>query len=488
MKRLVHIILILFYSNYFFGQCNIDFGSTANKLSGIRDLGSLDVVHNTSTSSERTWTQSFNIWDETANPPDCTTSGGADDITMEFNILTIADAYGGSTMNEFAGVTHDVTYQSTGLRGTTVLGAVVGNCTSTGDYRGYSIKVNFAAHVDISASEFAVRYSSGNTAGTAFESSAIQFLDENGDPFGTATYQGYYTQAAIVAACPSTTIPGSVRSTPWLLSGSGVFAAQSTATTQPASGPNYCSSINGSNGPDDGSPKTVTATSTGISGTTKIGGFIFTSYLEDIRAQINDNTCTSTSTSFTSTLNGFNVTVSPFSIDLVSFEVNNTGKTNVLKWTTASEKDNEGFEIERSRDGYQFETIGFVAGNLNSSTLQYYQFIDENLVENRYYYRLKAIDKFGNTDFSEIRTVSTKLENKLFIQPTLVTDWLEINTNSTTNGKIILNDINGATLNQIEVEKDSQFKMNVSDLVSGIYFIHFVDELGNHTSQKFIKN
>jgi len=488
MKRLVHIILILFYSNYFYSQCNIDFGSTANKLSGIRDLGSLDVVHNTSTSSERTWTQSFNIWNETANPPDCTTSGGADDITMDFNILSIADAYGGSTMNEFAGVSHDITYQTSGLTGRNVLGDAASNRTTTGDYRGYSVKVRFASHVDISASEFAVRYTSGNTAGTAYESTVIQFLDESGAPFGTATYLGYYTQAAIVTACPSTSIPGTVRPSPWSLSGIGVFAAQSTGTTQPDSGPNYCSSINGSNGPDNGNNKIITATSTGISGSTKIGGFIFMTYLEDIRANINDNTWSSTSTSFTSTLNGFDVTVSPFSIDLVSFEATNVGKSNVLKWTTASEKDNVGFEIERSRDGYQFEKIGFVAGNLNSSTLQYYQFIDDKLVENRYYYRLKAVDKFGNTDFSEIRTVSTKLENKLFIQPTLVTDWLEINTNSTTNGKIILNDINGATLNQIEVEKDSQFKMNVSDLVSGIYFIHFVDELGNHTSQKFIKN
>ena len=490
MKRILHIITILFISNYLFAQCNIDFGSNAGKIMGLVTLSSGNIVQNTTNSSERTSTQSFNIWDETSNPPNCNVSGGVNDITIDFNIIETTDAYGGSIKNLNVGEAHNIAQSNTGFVGSNKLGGTNNSttCSSTGDYRGYSIKVTFASHVDISASEFAVKYTSGNTAGTAFESSALLFLDENGNPFGTATYQGYYTQAAIVSACPSTTIPGTVRPSPWSLSGNGVFAAQSTGTTGPAVGPDYCSSMNGTNGSDNGtsSPKTITATSTNISSSTKIGGFIFMTYLEDIRANINDNTCTTTSTTFTSTLNGFNVTNSPFSIDLISFDAKNIGKSNQLTWVTASEKDNVKFEIERSADGYQFEKIGEVAGKLNSTSIQSYSFIDENPLYGLNYYRLKNVDIIGRTDYSIIKSAN-QISRNVIIKPTMVSSNVEVDIYGMESPNMNIINLDGKiVIPNIECNSGKN-RINVDNLPSGIYFLYIKSIDNQSIIEKIVK-
>ncbi len=274
--------------------------------------------------------------------------------------------------------------------------------------------------------------------------------------------------------------------TPWSLSGSGVFAAQSTGTTQPAAGPDYCSSINGSNGPDNGSPKTVTATSTGLSGSTKIGGFIFMTYLEDIRANINDNTCTTTSTTFTSTLNGFNVTNSPFSIDLISFDAKNIGKTNQLTWVTASEKDNVKFEIERSADGYQFEKIGEVAGKLNSSSIQSYSFRDENPLFGLNYYRLKNVDIIGRADYSIIKTAN-QISRNVIVKPTMVSTNVEVEIYGMESPNMNILNLDGKIIiPNIECNSGKNL-INVDNLPSGIYFLHIKSIDNQSIIEKIVK-
>lgn len=80
-----------------------------------------------------------------------------------------------------------------------------------------------------------------------------------------------------------------------------------------------------------------------------------------------------------------------------------------LDWTTQSEENNKGFEIERSWDAVSFEKIGFVEGNLNSTVVQNYDFLDPVLREPIQYYRLKQLDIDGNSEYSEIKAVETGL-------------------------------------------------------------------------------
>lgn len=98
----------------------------------------------------------------------------------------------------------------------------------------------------------------------------------------------------------------------------------------------------------------------------------------------------------------------PLPVKLTRFTVEPTGGDALLRWATASEKNNDHFDVEASADGQAFRRIGAVAGHGNSTQPQEYQFIDQGIA--RYaadpvYYRLRQVDQNGSESFSPVRTV-----------------------------------------------------------------------------------
>ncbi|MDZ7291497.1 MAG: T9SS type A sorting domain-containing protein [candidate division KSB1 bacterium] len=88
-------------------------------------------------------------------------------------------------------------------------------------------------------------------------------------------------------------------------------------------------------------------------------------------------------------------------VELASFTVSVIGNGVELKWTTATETNNYGFEVQRSTDQKTFQRIGFVAGNGTTTSPQTYRFLDHGLSNGTYYYRLKQIDTDGTVTMSE---------------------------------------------------------------------------------------
>jgi hypothetical protein len=71
-----------------------------------------------------------------------------------------------------------------------------------------------------------------------------------------------------------------------------------------------------------------------------------------------------------------------------------------LIWQTASENNNYGFEIERSYlESGQYQSIGFVFGQGTSTLSNHYMFIDKNVKQGSYHYRLKQIDANGEYQY-----------------------------------------------------------------------------------------
>ncbi len=91
----------------------------------------------------------------------------------------------------------------------------------------------------------------------------------------------------------------------------------------------------------------------------------------------------------------------PVPIYLKKFSVWKQETLNQVRWITVWEKNNSYFEIQRSRDGIIFETIGKVDGQINSGTETQYGFDDPNPPALAYY-RLKQVDVDQNYTFSEI--------------------------------------------------------------------------------------
>ena len=95
-------------------------------------------------------------------------------------------------------------------------------------------------------------------------------------------------------------------------------------------------------------------------------------------------------------------------VTLTNFTATAKAKDALLNWTTASEINNRGFNIERSLDGRSFETVGFVKGAGNSNRNLNYAFTDLAAFNQSgvWYYRLKQVDFDGKFSYSQIVKVS----------------------------------------------------------------------------------
>jgi len=99
-------------------------------------------------------------------------------------------------------------------------------------------------------------------------------------------------------------------------------------------------------------------------------------------------------------------------VELTSFSANINGKKIILKWKTATEVNNYGFEVERLTTENNWRMIGFVEGHGNSNSPKHYSFEDENLNQSgRYSYRLKQIDNDGTYEYSEVVEVDFKVNS-----------------------------------------------------------------------------
>jgi hypothetical protein len=89
-------------------------------------------------------------------------------------------------------------------------------------------------------------------------------------------------------------------------------------------------------------------------------------------------------------------------ITLISFQANRNDNEVVVNWATADETNNAFFTIERSSNGFNFETIGTVAGAGNSDVLNNYSFINTRPLAGNNFFRLKQTDVSGEFTYSEI--------------------------------------------------------------------------------------
>ena len=95
-------------------------------------------------------------------------------------------------------------------------------------------------------------------------------------------------------------------------------------------------------------------------------------------------------------------------IELLYFNGVAHGRVNNLYWSTASENNNDYFNIEKSSDDEIWVDIDKQKGSGNSSTQLYYSFSDNNVEKIINYYRLKQTDYDGNFKYSDIISIDNR--------------------------------------------------------------------------------
>ena len=97
-------------------------------------------------------------------------------------------------------------------------------------------------------------------------------------------------------------------------------------------------------------------------------------------------------------------------VELISFTSSVEGNNVKLRWSTSTEKNNKGFEVEHKVHSHQssvgnWEKIGFVIGHGTTTQTTDYSFIDKNLISGKYSYRLKQIDFDGTFKFYDLKEI-----------------------------------------------------------------------------------
>ena len=166
-------------------------------------------------------------------------------------------------------------------------------------------------------------------------------------------------------------------------------------------------------------------------------------------------------------------------VELTSLTVEANGSDAELNWTTATETNNRGFEIERMGENGTFEEVGFVPGFGTTTEPKEYSFVDSKLDAGNYTYRLKQIDYDGSFSYSqntevEIVTPSSFTMEQNYPNPfnpsTTIRFSIPVETDVRLNVYNTLGQEVAELVNSRLKEGYHQVDFDASTLTSGIYF------------------
>jgi zinc-dependent metalloproteinase lipoprotein len=173
-------------------------------------------------------------------------------------------------------------------------------------------------------------------------------------------------------------------------------------------------------------------------------------------------------------------------VSLVSFDATAEKNSVLLTWSTSSEINNVGFDVQRSTNGTAFTTIGFVASKGTGANT--YSFNDGAVVSNtKYYYRLLQKDADGKTGLSNVVSVVFNGESSnVRITPNPVKNLLTIRYNvPTTVVDVVIMDVLGRKV--FTTKASGTIQVNTEAWTKGGYFVQVND--GNSVqSYKVIKD
>jgi len=182
----------------------------------------------------------------------------------------------------------------------------------------------------------------------------------------------------------------------------------------------------------------------------------------------------------------------PLPVSLTAFSATVVGSNVNLAWTTATEKNSAGFDVQVSTTGKSYRKIGFVASKSpNSQQQQNYTYVDTEAGKaGTRYYRLRQVDLDGAESFSPVRTTSfsgTALAATTSAYPNPFTSYVDLNIDAATVGaapvRVQLIDMTGRIVREQMVSVDNaSLRLNALDgLNTGLYLAKV--SLPNGTTQ-----
>lgn len=178
----------------------------------------------------------------------------------------------------------------------------------------------------------------------------------------------------------------------------------------------------------------------------------------------------------------------PLPVEMSDLKGNLADNKAYLNWETYKEVDNRGFEIQKSVDGKNFETIAFVnsqAKDGNSSSKLKYEFIDQKSLTKETFYRLRQVDIDNSFKYSNIIALKPEIVKdavKILAYPNPFRNTLTVSRQNgkVESAKITIIDLAGKTVYEQNMNAD-QINIETQDLPNGTYFIKYEDGVSNKT-------
>lgn len=115
-------------------------------------------------------------------------------------------------------------------------------------------------------------------------------------------------------------------------------------------------------------------------------------------------------------------------VNLISFNAVKQNNTAFIQWSTNREVMAARFELQRSTDGKNFQTISNIAATGNSGNVRSYSYVDKLGAEPLYYYRLKMIDRDGKFVYSNIAVLRSVNNNDVItVYPNPALSYVVVN-------------------------------------------------------------
>lgn len=175
-------------------------------------------------------------------------------------------------------------------------------------------------------------------------------------------------------------------------------------------------------------------------------------------------------------------------VKLMYFEAKETDLGRLLLWATASEINNDYFELKRSTDnGNTFVSVGFVKGKGNSQEVNSYSFTDDKQVAStKLYYQLTQYDYDGGEESYYTRLSLQRNNKPVKVFPNPFSDKIQISGNQINAVKIV--DATGRIILSSSDDRECCNDIVTSEWPKGYYLVYICGKNGAVTVKKLVKS
>ncbi len=175
-------------------------------------------------------------------------------------------------------------------------------------------------------------------------------------------------------------------------------------------------------------------------------------------------------------------------VTLTSFTATVADNSNdvLLKWQTAIELNNRRFVIQHSRDGRDWEAIGFVDGAGNSNGIIDYDYVHHGVGKGVHYYRLQQEDFDGHSELSHIRQVNMDGKDVIQVYPNPAANVLHIVSGQKELKEVSVLNITGSRILSQRISQ-RQYSLDISRIPAGTYLLLCQYRDGTVVYEKIIK-